>query len=292
MDFYTQFITNHTPKLIETNGIEREYITGGKGEIGFLVFPGSGQDALSCYDLIDAFEDKYKVIAINYDRIFSLDDFYSYVNGVLAKENVTAVNLYGLSLGGFLAQHYVRKFPKIVKTLIISHSGSTKSKTVQSKVAKPGKLIYKFIPIIPQFVLNLFFKPIAGRVQVGQSDIIGLYKKYSTKENFERRSVFSMNTSFSLIDKNYLKSVYSLGTEMEKAENSFGANDLNNWNGNILVIRTHNDSLAQDDGMFEIYYPDAKVYSFQETGHLTPFIQFEKMLGVIRDFLSKAKTES
>lgn len=286
MDFYSQFIKNHPTKSIETNDSKREYIIGGKGEIGFLIFPGSGQDAVSCYDLIDAFEDKYKVIAINYDRIYSLEDFCTYVNGILAKENVTSVVLYGLSLGGFLAQHYVRKYPNIVQSLIISHSGSTKSKTIQNKVAKPGKLIYKFVPIIPQFVLNFFFKPIAGRVQAGQSNIIDLYKKHSTKENLDRRSVFSKNTSFSLIDKNYLKTVYSLGIEMEKAENIFTQNDLKNWEGKILVIRTDNDPLAQDDGMFKIYYPEAKVVSFQETGHLTPFIKFEKMVREINAFLN------
>jgi len=286
MDFYTQFIKIHPAKSIETNGIKREYITGGKGEIGFLIFPGSGQDALSCYDLIDAYEKRYKVIAVNYDRIYSLEDFYTYVNGILAKENVTSVVLYGLSLGGFLAQHYVRKYPHIIQSLIISHSGSTKSKTIQNKVAKPGKLIYKFVPIIPQFVLNFFFKPIAGRVQAGQSDIIGLYKKYSTEDNLDRRSVFSKNTSFSLIDKNYLKTVYSLGIEMEKAENNFTVNDLKDWKGRILIIRTDNDPLAQDDGMFKIYYPEAKVVSFQETGHLTPFIQFEKMVEKINEFVS------
>lgn len=62
-------------------------------------------------------------------------------------------------------------------------------------------------------------------------------------------------------------------------------NDLKDWKSKILIIRTDNDPLAQDDGMFKIYYPEAEVVSFQETGHLTPFIQFEKMVEVINLFL-------
>jgi pimeloyl-ACP methyl ester carboxylesterase len=286
MDFYSNFVKSHQPKKVIVNGQKREYITGGNEKIGFLVLPGSGQDALSCYDLINEFENKYKVIAVNYTGLTSLADFYTYVNSVLKKEKIEKIILYGMSLGGFLAQHYIRKFPNTVVSLILSHTGSTKSKTIKNKVAIPGKILYKLIPLIPQSVLNYFFNLLAGKVQTGQSSVIKLYKKYSSQQNLERRKAFLKNSTFSLINKEYLKTVYLLGTEMEKVENKFSNNDLKSWKGKILIIKTNNDPLAQDDGMFKYYYPNASVYTFEKTGHLTPFIQSEKMAQVINNFLS------
>jgi len=37
--------------------------------------------------------------------------------------------------------------------------------------------------------------------------------------------------------------------------------------------------------MLQKYYPKAKQYIFHGTGHLTPFIQFEKMKRVIDKFV-------
>jgi hypothetical protein len=73
---------------------------------------------------------------------------------------------------------------------------------------------------------------------------------------------------------------------MERQEKHFKPGDLRDWIGKILIIRTDNDPLAQDDGVFEEYYPTAQVYTFYKTGHLTPFIQTEQMVKVIKDFLT------
>jgi pimeloyl-ACP methyl ester carboxylesterase len=285
MGFMDTFLATHKPKTVWVGEMERQYIVGGSGRTAFLIFPGSGQDALSCYDMVDAFEKDFRAIAVNYDGIYSVDAFFDYVNAILKQENIDRVILYGLSLGGFLAQHYVRRYKDKISHLILSHSGSTKSKTIIWHVAVPGKIVYKVVRFIPQRVLNAFFMPVAGRVQAGKSDILKLYEKYSTKENLQRRIDFAAKTTFSMIDKKYLKTVYTIGTEMERLEKSFTSSDLRDWKGKILIIRTDNDPLAQDDGMFKKYYPDAKVKTYHETGHLTPFIQFENMVEKIRSFL-------
>jgi pimeloyl-ACP methyl ester carboxylesterase len=283
MSFIKSFIKNHPIKRIG----DGEYVVGGKGKTAFLIFPGSGQDALSCFDLVGEFEKKYKAVAISYTGFYDLDSLFCFVNKILDKEKVDNVVLYGLSLGGFIAQHYVRRYPDKVVKLILSHSGSTKSKTIVRKVSRPGKFFYKIVPLIPQKFLNKIFIPVAGRMQSGKSNFRALYEKYSSKENLERRIEFSKKNTFSMIDKNYLKTVYSLGTEMERVENKFSNKDLSGWKGKILILRTENDPLAQDDGMFKHYYPKAKVVTFKETGHLTPFIRFEQMAFEINKFLNK-----
>lgn len=285
MNFVDNFISSHKPKQIVNEGENKSYLVGGSSKKGFLIFPGSGQDALSCFDLIDAFEKDYKAIAVNYDGFYSVESFFEYINKILEQEKVTSTVLYGLSIGGFLAQHYVRKYGHKVERLIISHAGTTRSKTIIRRVAIPGKIIYPILPLIPQKILNNFLKRLAGRVQSGDSNFVRLYEKYSSPDNLQTRMEFARKSSFSMANKSYLKSVYKLGIDMERLEKRFTNHDLDNWHGKILIIRTDNDPLAQDDGVFKEYYPTAKVVTFYKTGHLTPFIRFEEMVNVIKKFL-------
>lgn len=286
MNFIDKYIQDHPVQKIIVDGKERKYIVGGNGNTTLLVLPGSGQDGLSCYDLVEKFEKKYKVIAIYYDNLRSLQEFYSYVNAILKKEKVKTLYIYGLSLGGFLAQHYVREFKNKVSKLILSHTGSTKSKTVIRKVAIPGKILHFFLPIIPINLFRNFLIKIGGRVQSGQKDVKKLYEKYSTKENLERRIQHFNKTGFNFLTRDYLESIYHMGIDMEKNENKFTNNDLADWKGKMLIIRTDNDPLAQDNGMFKIYYPTAKVITYSKTGHLTPFVRFEEMTREIQKFFN------
>ncbi len=285
MNHIDKFIQDHPVQNIIVGGKERKYIVGGTGNTTLLVFPGSGQDGLSCFDLVDKFEKSYKVIAIYYDNLRSLQEFYNYINVILEKEKTKTLYIYGLSLGGFLAQHYVRKFESKVSKLILSHTSSTKSKTVIRKVVIPGKILHFFLPIIPINLFRNFLIKIGGRVQSGQKDVKKLYEKYSTKENLERRIQHFNKTGFNFLTRDYLESIYHMGIDMEKNEKKFTSNDLSDWKGKILIIRTDNDPLAQDNGIFKIYYPTAEVITYTKTGHLTPFVRFEEMTTEIQKFL-------
>jgi pimeloyl-ACP methyl ester carboxylesterase len=286
MNFIDTFIQKHLPKTILVGDNKRSYIVGGKGTTALFILPGSGQDALSCYDLIDAFETKYKVIAINYNNLRSLQEFYDYVSAILKAEHVDTLYIYGLSVGGFLAQHYVRQYRDNVSKVIISHAGTTRSKTVITKIAIPGKILHFFLPIVPIGIFRTLLTKIGGRVQSGQKDVKKLYSKYSTKQNLERRTELFNITGFNFLTRDYLESIYHLGIDMERNEKNFTIRDLASWKGKMLIIRTDNDPLAQDGGVFKQYYPDAKVITFKETGHLTPFVRFEEMIKVIQNFLN------
>ncbi|MEK7577609.1 MAG: alpha/beta hydrolase [Patescibacteria group bacterium] len=286
MNFIDAFIKKHPTRTIVVGNNKRSYLVGGKGATALFILPGSGQDALSCFDLIDAFETKYKVIAINYDHLRKMQEFYDYVNVILKTEHIKTLYLYGLSVGGFLAQHYVRQYKDNVSKVIISHAGTTRSKTIINKVAIPGKILHFFLPIIPITLFRNLLTKIEGRVQSGQKDIKKLYSKYATREYLERRMQLFKKTGVNFLTRDYIESIYHLGIDMEKKEKHFTSRDLSDWKGKLLIIRTDNDPLAQDDGVFKRYYPTARVISFNETGHLTPFFRFDEMTQKIQNFLN------
>lgn len=122
-------------------------------------------------------------------------------------------------------------------------------------------------------------------MQSGYSDTRKLYRKYSTEQNLERRIEFGRHLKLNFLTRKYIKSFYKLGMDMQKEENNWDLKTLNELSKKMLIIKTDNDPLAQDDGIFEKYYPHARVHIFSETGHLTPFIQFENMVSIINEFL-------
>ncbi len=286
MAFVDEFIKKHPVKSLKINNIVGKYIVGGKNNVGFLIFPGGGQDMYSSYDLIETYENKYKVISLNITGFSDLKTFFTFINKIIEVEKIKKIIVYGLSLGGFIAQHYVRANKKRVIKLILSHTATTMSKPVIKKVMIPGKILYFFLPIIPISLLRYLVKKNAGRIQVGHSNTLDLWKKYTSKFNLKKREEFINRFGLDFLNREYLNSFYRLGTNMESEERGWGIDDLKDWSKNILIIKAVDDPLAQDDGMLKRYYPKAKEYIFNGTGHLTPFIQFEKMKQVIDEFIS------
>jgi pimeloyl-ACP methyl ester carboxylesterase len=286
MTFVNKFIKEHPVKTLRINNVIGKYIVGGKSDIGFLIFPGGGQDMYSSYDLIEAYEDKYKVISLSITGFSDLKTFFTFINKILEVEKVNKVIVYGLSLGGFIAQHYVKENKKRVIKLILSHTATTKSKPVIKKVIIPGKIAYFFLPVIPISLLRYLVKKNAGRIQAGHSNILDLWKKYTSKSCLEKRTEFSNRFGLDFLNREYLNSFYRIGVNMEREEKMWNKDILTDWSKNVLIIKVNDDPLAQDDGMLKRYYPEAKEYVFHGTGHLTPFIQFEKMKLVINNFMS------
>lgn len=287
MSLVDTFIKNHPVKKLKIKSIDGEYIMGGKSDTGFLIFPGGGQDMYSSYDLIEAYEKDYKVISLSINGFTDLKTYFEFVNTILETEKIKKVIVYGLSLGGFIAQHYVRANKEKIIKLILSHTASTRSKPVIKKVIILGKILYFFLPIIPLNLLKFIVKKNAGKAQSGSSDVKALWKKYSSKENLAKRTQFLKRFGLDFLDRSYLNSFYRLGVDMEKAEKQWNYDEFDSWSKNILIIKTDNDPLAQDDGELKKYYPQAKEYVFNRTGHLTPFIRFEEMKKVIDDFIGQ-----
>ncbi|HBR79120.1 MAG TPA: hypothetical protein DEA46_01680 [Candidatus Moranbacteria bacterium] len=226
----------------------------------------------------EAYENKYKVISLSITGFSDLKTFFTFINKLLEVEKVKKVIVYGLSLGGFIVQHYVKANREKVIKLILSHTATTKSKPVIKKVMIPGKILHFFLPIIPISFLRYLVKKNAGKIQAGHSNILDLWKKYTSKSCLEKRTEFSNRFGLDFLNKDYLNSFYRLGTNMEREEKTLNEDILKDWSENILIIKAIDDPLAQDNGMLKKYYPKAKEYIFNGTGHrrfyfMTPIFQ-------------------
>ena len=270
---------------LNIDGIEWEYISTGKGDSTFVIFPGGGQTAQSNFRLIEALKNKYQVISINIYSCDSIDEFNEAVNKILNKEKVRKINLYGLSLGGLLAQSYLSRNKDKVSSIIISHACTPKSITYKNKVITPLRLLKTFLPILPNTLIRWTTRTFARRLQGGDNkthfEILSKLRPRIVRLN----NLFLQEFRNKYLTKRLLKTWINLHLDFYKNE-KFTSNSFKSWKGQVLIIRTDNDPLMQDEGDFGVIYPKAKVYTLTGTGHLSFYYKFDEIVNEIKRFLS------
>lgn len=263
-----------------------EYISCGRGKETLLLLPGGGQTAQSNFQLINAFMDTYRVISPTIYDTDTIDEFCQSMNHILKTEKTGKVNLYGLSIGGMMAQSYIRRNKDKVTKLIISHSPAPKSKTYRKKVIFPLKFLNAVLPVMPTSFIRFAAIKYAGSFQGISEKEHGKLIEYMDEDTKKLLYHFASEFYSKYLTKRLLLTWIRLHFDFYENE-YFTPKDLADWKGKILILRTDNDKLADDDGEHAKLYPQAKVYTFYGTGHLTFEYQFEKMKQVIKDFLKE-----
>ena len=283
-NFFTEFVNDHPRKTLEFNGKDHTYIAGGNSKVGFIILPGSGEDAYSSYNLIEYFEKKYRVLSIDYKGFHDLNEFLDFIKELSVHEKLENFVLYGFSIGGFFAQSYIRR-NGMPFALILSHTSSVKSKYIKWRLSFPLKITKHVVPLIPNKLFRKVFTfLVTGLQQPGHIQDKN-YKKYASPEIQWRAIEYKKRFEEPLFDKEYVESIYNLGIEAEKEELSHKSiNPINSKN--ILILKTDNDPLSHDEGYLGKYYPLATIKTFKDTSHLTVFIQIESVIKEIDVFLS------
>lgn len=280
-DFYSR----HPLKRITINNTTWEYITCGKGKRTLLIFPGGGQTAQINFNIIKELENEYKIIAITIYSADSIDEFNKVANIILEDESVDKLYLYGLSIGALLAQSYLRRNKDKIEKVILSHACAPTSSSYEKKIIRPLKILKTFLPVFPNRLIKLITKKFARQVQ-GISKNKTIPAPQFDAETMELLKVFTDDFYNNYLDKRLLKTWVSLHLDFYNNE-KFSPDDLNDWDGEILILRTDNDPLMQDDGEFKKLYPNAQVHTFKGSGHLSFYYKFEEMMMVIKKFLKQ-----
>lgn len=205
-------------------------------------------------------------------------------NSILIKEKTDKVILYGLSIGGILAQSYIRRNKEKVINVIISHALAPKSTSYKWKIVFPLKVLNLFLPIIPLSFIRYVSLKLAGRVQGFSVDNHRQRIDSIDKRTNKLLEYFVEEFYEKYLTKRLLQTWIRLHLDYYYNE-KFTPDDLSDWRGKILILRTDNDLLAQDNGEFKKLYPDAEVFTFRGTGHLTFYLQLKKIIEIINKFV-------
>ena len=257
-----------------------EYIATGSGQETFLILPGGGQTAQATFDLIQAFENDYKVIAITIHNVDSIQEVIDAIELILSNEKTNRIILYGLSLGGMLAQSYLKRYKDKIDFVILSHTCPPTSTFYKNKIIRRLQLLNLVLPIIPSTIITFLAKNIARKLQDNDKSL----KRDNNDDNTKIYADLSKEYYQRYFNKRLLKTWIKLHFDFYHNE-KIHKEDYIDWKGKVLVLKTDNDPLIQDEDKFINIYPDTEVYTFKGTGHLTFFYKSKKIIERIKKFI-------
>lgn len=163
--------------ITNTNGIELYYEVHGEGE-PLLLIMGLSLSSKSWFRTIPALSEKYKVIVFDNRGVgqsgkpntpYSIEMMAEDARAVMDAAGVDSAHVYGISMGGMIAQRLTLKYPKRVRSLILGCTTSGGTNHVQpslevsmqmvsraSSTATPEEVAWATAPIIysPSFLEN------------------------------------------------------------------------------------------------------------------------------------------
>jgi pimeloyl-ACP methyl ester carboxylesterase len=265
---FRQFQVTHTLRYQKINRIEWEYIHSGRGQT-LLLLPGALGVADTSFQLIQAFEADYCVVAARYPAGITL--VCPLLDGIAELIRTTAaqpVHMLGGSYSGLIAQAFVRRHPDLVSSLILTHTGlpsPLRSYPIRVATALLGLCSDHQLQAAFQALIR-FFLPASDPTQAFWRDYFyDLIPRLGRADYLDRLKIgidFDAN--------------YRVAFEQRL-----------NWNGPVLIIDSPHDGIFAEweRQSLRSLYPQAEKHSLAAKGHAASLDQLDQSIPLIKRFL-------
>lgn len=228
------------------------WLTGalGVGEFAFLPALRIGAD--------------FRVLVPDYPAVSGLNAMADGLAALLDAERLDAVHVVGGSFGGMVAQHFVRRFPDRVHSLVLSHTSAPDPSYLRAGLMRAVSLL---VPERPYRAL--VSRRLRGSFLVADPFWVGYFD--STMESLTKKDLVSRV----MLAREFLQS-------------HFGPAELEGWSGRVLIIGSEDDPMmptASHAALRELY-PTASAHTFSGMGHSAAILKPEEYVDVIRAFLA------
>lgn len=273
-DKLAQFLEGHPIQQISASGERWTYFAGGSGEETLVLLPGGLSIAEPWFDCMLDWERQFRVIAISYPCIANANSAIEAIEAVLKRESAKRSHLVGTSLGGEIAQAFLRKKPHRFSKIVLGNTGEANKDY--------GKKLERQMPITRLFSIRLAFALL--RVAAKRS-VLKLIKPYLPAEELAFWKAYMAD----VIDHEYspelMRSQFNVLYDF--ATNYTGEIELPPATGMLIVE-------AEDDIMFPMQrrnklkelFPAAQVKTFASGGHLLAITRRDEYVAEITRFLT------
>lgn len=231
-------------KLVTEDGQTWEYLVGGKrdGEVVLFLHGMSGAADI-WWRQIEALQDEYRVIAVTYPPVDSLEEMEAGVLEILDREGVRRANVVGTSLGGYFAQFLASRHPERVLRVVLGNTFPP-----NDILAQENRTIGMLLPFLPDWVVLRFMRQSVERSIYPSSGYDAFTLAYLMEMNYGR------------VHKAHVLARYRC--VMQKFE-------VKELPTSVLIFESDNDPLinATLREQLKSTYPYAEVYTFQGAGH-------------------------
>jgi len=252
------------PRTLDVDGVNWEYVSFGQGSKTILFLHGMTGAYDIWWQVLEALQSDYRVIAVTYPAVDSLAEMESGVLSILEAEGVDIFNVVGTSLGGYFAQYLVARHPDRILRAVFSNTFPP-----NDLIAEQNKTIGAALPFLPEWlVLNVLRGSFANSV-------------YPASGNDELTLAFLNEISYGRMSKAQV--VGRFHCVVEKFE-------VPDPHMPVMIIEADNDPLvaAELRRQLKETYPSATVHTLHGVGHFLYLNMPEEYTELLREFLQTA----
>ncbi len=260
------FRAEHPAKTLKVNGVTWEYAAFGKGQQTIVFLHGM----TGAYDIwwqqMQALQDKYRVIAVTYPALDSLEKLSDGIVAVLNAEGVKQAHIVGSSLGGYLAQYLVAHHTDRILSAVFSNTFPP-----NDLIAKKNKTIGAFLPFLPEWLV----------IDVLRSSFVK--SVYPASGNNELTLAFLMEIGAGRMSKAQVVGRFRCVVQ------PFTPPDLDALKMSVLIVEADNDPLVEKvlREQLKSTYPSAEVQTLSGVGHFPYLNRAQVYTVMIATFIAK-----
>jgi maspardin len=267
---YQGFKNQFTPHRLVVDGVTWEYIAAGPDREAILFLHGM----TGAYDIwwqqILALRQEYKFISVTYPALDSLEELSQGIIAILEAERISTVSIVGTSLGGYLAQYLVARYPERITRVIFGNTFPP-----NDIIRQNNSTLGSLLPFLPEWsILRTLQRSIEERV-------------YPASGNDAFTRAYLIELVSSRVSKAQLVSRYQTVIE------PFNPSDPLALGIPVMIIESDNDPLVEESLrlLLKQTYPFSQVNTFSGAGHFPYLNRAEEFNNLLLRFLKQPRME-
>jgi pimeloyl-ACP methyl ester carboxylesterase len=270
MERFQAFCCDCLYRQLTYDGVDWPYLINERSGETLLMLSG----ALSIPDIswltISHFAQMYRVIAPAYPAVKTMGALVDGIAAILQQEGIKQAHVLGGSYGGFVAQVFVRRYPGLTRSLVLSHTYPPDPANV-----KTIKNMARWMSLLPEGVLRSLMGKRLGTLMPAKTPEVSLFHAMFKELLYHRLTkVDLLGTISRTID--YYAQVYT-------------PHDLVAWPGKVLLVMADDDPGTPEAVRVAMsaLYPGARMHLFHGTGHSTSVLKEQEYQEAIEQFLEE-----
>jgi pimeloyl-ACP methyl ester carboxylesterase len=127
----------HTIQRVSIDGLDWEYIDAGKGSLPLILLPGAMGTSETFYKQILGFKGSQRIISVNYPAVTDPALITEGLASLIEALGLQKINLFGTSLGGYIAQRFAGLRSDLVSRVMIANSFVRSDRILKSDAFNP-----------------------------------------------------------------------------------------------------------------------------------------------------------
>jgi pimeloyl-ACP methyl ester carboxylesterase len=264
------FCDSYPYRSIRYRGIEWPYLASPGGGDPILILSGALTHPDISWNSIAHFGEKYRAIVPAYPAVRTMDELCGGIAAVLQHEGIGRAHVMGGSYGGFVGQVFVRRFPAVTRSLVLSHTAAPDPTGIEST-----RRTLKALSLLPTFALRSLLGRMLGKLMPADTS---------------SPAMLLMLAQFREIMNHHLTKADFLAImdrTLDFYDRAWTAQDLAGWNGRILLALGEDDpaSPVRVRTALQTLYPRAELRLFKGSGHATSVTDQAEYQAAIDGFL-------